>query len=336
MRTVFLTNSLDGGGAETSIFNMAEILARKYPEIHLIGLNQSFSKSNKSSNWMTTINRNLGSGVLATFKVYKQYRSLISKLNPDVIVLNCELPELFGAFTFRKRIKLIAVEHTSNPWNNRKILGLFIRAILLVKRTKWITVNSSQKRIWPYQQKSSYIPNPIVIPSKIKQITGDELRFVFIGRLRPEKQPQMFIEAVWKEDVNGIVIGDGLMIDELRKLHNSEKIQFTGYLDNPWSKLSANDVVVVPSDFEGDGKVAVEAIILGQPILLRNNSDLKRFNLPSTNYFHDVNELRDKIRDIQKGNLATYRPSQSLRNTLREERNIYRITSLWENKIQEI
>jgi len=75
--------------------------------------------------------------------------------------------------------------------------------------------------------------------------------------------------------------------------------------------------------------VAVEAIINGFPIVLADNQDLRRFELPSGNYFSDENELQRILQKVMTEGVSGFRTPDSLIMKLQNERDITTVTSKW-------
>jgi len=91
---------------------------------------------------------------------------------------------------------------------------------------------------------------------------------MFLGRLEPDKGPDLFAEAVSKaEGWLGVAVGDGSMKAQLRarwpEVRYHEGVHHSLVAD----RLRAADVVVVPSRAEGLGLVAVEALACGVPVV---------------------------------------------------------------------
>jgi glycosyltransferase involved in cell wall biosynthesis len=94
------------------------------------------------------------------------------------------------------------------------------------------------------------------------------------------------------------IIGDGVLMQELQKSSkdlNSE-VEFLGHVSDPWEYFEDSDLLIVPSLFEGDGLVVVEALVRGIPILLNDIPDLRRFQLPEINYCKSVSEFAAAIK----------------------------------------
>lgn len=113
-------------------------------------------------------------------------------------------------------------------------------------------VSDFQKEILtPYlsaQDKCSVLPNPIG-PISDPACKAVELAFLFIGRLSPEKGPDLFCEAVSSLNERGIVIGDGKMREALEQAYVDKHIEFCGWI-NPadmGARIPPNSVLVFPS-----------------------------------------------------------------------------------------
>lgn len=115
-----------------------------------------------------------------------------------------------------------------------------------------------------------------------KQIGNDHLtrKFIFTGRLAPEKNLSLLIRAFHNvQHINSdlwqlMLVGDGPERDSLENLARSlkldDKVLFTGGL--PWYKvpewLATSDVLVLPSKSEPWGLVVNEAMMCGMPVLV--------------------------------------------------------------------
>jgi glycosyltransferase involved in cell wall biosynthesis len=109
-------------------------------------------------------------------------------------------------------------------------------------------------------------------------LTGPRERPVIFGagRLSPEKGFDLLIAALRRlHDAGGrqrlILAGMGAEANALKaqaaRLGLAEDIDFLGHVDNPWSLMTAADLVVVPSRAEGFCLVLVEAMSLGSQVV---------------------------------------------------------------------
>jgi glycosyltransferase involved in cell wall biosynthesis len=248
------------------------------------------------------------------------------KIKPDVVIVNCELPELYIAFTPQRIKRLICVEHTSQPWSGRRALGTFIRFVLARRKALWVTVNSQQKGIWPTGIASIFIANPVVVPKTVST-ENNQSKFVFIGRLRKEKGIQFILNTIERVGEHISVFGSGNLQSELKSRFGNSAT-FHGFVENPWANIHLNQTIIIASEYEGDGMVVVEAILAGSPMILKNNEDLRRFNLPDSNYFNSLDELESKL-VLAANNPEPFRPKSEIKLHYLNERDPSSIVKRW-------
>jgi len=95
------------------------------------------------------------------------------------------------------------------------------------------------------------------------------------GRLTPIKGHKYLLEAAAvisprNTDVFFVFLGDGELAPELRQMASSlgiKKVMFLGWREEVAEVMSTFDIFVLPSLNEGMGKVLVEAMALGKPIV---------------------------------------------------------------------
>lgn len=109
--------------------------------------------------------------------------------------------------------------------------------------------------------------------------TYDHFVFVAVGRLSPEKNQTMLLDAFAKVYVKHpeaelIIVGDGVSRDELENkaiaLGIANVVLFTGQVDNPADYVALADVFVHPSLYEGQPMVLLEALMQQRLIIATN------------------------------------------------------------------
>ena len=111
-------------------------------------------------------------------------------------------------------------------------------------------------------------------------------------------------------------------------------IQLLGNVDNPWLKVNSQDLLIVSSDYEGDGLVVVEGLAHGIPMILIDNSDLRKFGLPNSNHFIDVFEAITIIE--RESSFASFLVPQNIVESILEPRGIDEVIDNWERVISEL
>ncbi len=324
-RILVITNSLTGGGAERSMNLLVNELNERGEIIALMPINASVEDLIKPTCQVFPIYRSWRSGAISFVKSYLKFIKIIKMWKPTVIILNCDLPELFGAINYKSIPRIIVVEHTNRPFAARVLLGKIIRYILLKKGAEFVAV-SSHLNIWQVQSKPKEILlNAIKIePKSLIQVDSTEPakleNIFFIGRLATiQKRPQIMLDIASHIGNKVIIIGDGEAKVEMREriLRESLSAELLGYQEDPWECLGENDVLVVPSLFEGDGMVVVEAISRDVPILLSDIPDFRRFGFPDSNYCAEPQDFIQRISEY-KSDLNRLRvPIQTRREILK-------------------
>ncbi len=328
MKVLILSNSISGGGAERSMRILNQELNQKKFNSTLLCLNNS--GKDVALDHEIILSRKWKSGLLGTLTNFKEFISVYKNKNPDVIIVNCELPELYVAMIPTRVKRTICVEHTSKPWAGRRALGRIIRSLLFLRKVKWVTVNNKEDHIWPLGSRAVHIANPVDPPQL--SITTDSLApFVFVGRLREEKGIKMVLSAVANAEKSISIFGNGALEEEL-KANFSGIATFNGFVENPWQNISADQTIIVGSEYEGDGIVVAEAILAGIPLLLRDIPDLRRFALLEHSYFKDQTDLEMRIKQVIS-NPNLFRADQNTREKLLQERSLRAVFLQWKDLI---
>jgi glycosyltransferase involved in cell wall biosynthesis len=332
-RVMIVTNSLSGGGAERSMNLLANELTKRGWPVSLVPINSSAPDQVVPVCPVFPMDRIWNGSFINTVVAFWNFKKVVHSWKPDIIVLNCDLPELFGCLLPGTH-KLVAVEHSSQPWGQRKHLGKIVRRILRSRKARWAAV-STHLNIWPLNDKpNAVLQNSILLPQECNSRVADSAikRLVFIGRLSQEKRPDLALEIAKLTNLELIIIGDGLLKKELEKKAQHELVQasFLGWVEDPWREIQAGDLLVVTSSFEGDGLIVIEGLAHGIPMLLSDILDLRRFNFPDRNYGKDLKgfvalceKFRYKLHDLCV--------PDEISNNILDSRSIEIVSTAWEN-----
>jgi len=334
---MIVTNSLSGGGAERSMNLLSNELTKRGWQVLLIPINSGPNDRVAPICEVFPLNRRWKDGFLGTATALKKFHRIVKLWDPDILVLNCDLPELFGAFLFGNN-NLVAVEHSSFPWNQRQMLGKIVRKILLFRKVTWVAV-SNHLNIWPSKSlPSKVLQNPLDFKGYVRtrEPKSSIDRLVYIGRFSSEKRPEMALNLARVESIRIVMIGDGILREQLVNQAKNELINsvFVGHVDDPWLEIQSGDLLIVPSAFEGDGLVVLEGLQQNVPMLLADIPDLRRFRLPEKNYCTNLSDFSLRISDF-KENLEGLKVPVVLTEQLLLERNIDVIGALWESFLKQ-
>ena len=106
----------------------------------------------------------------------------------------------------------------------------------------------------------------------------NDINFVNMGRLSPEKDQRKLITAFDEitkkhpdKSMKLFIIGSGPLERELKKvvadLDLEDKVIFSGHLSNPFPLINKCDCLVFSSNYEGQGLVVLESLILNKPVI---------------------------------------------------------------------
>ena len=153
----------------------------------------------------------------------------------------------------------------------------------------------------------------------------------YVGGLKENKRPEWVIKAGVELGLSVNIFGEGLLRKPIENKYRnySNQIKFYGFYSNPWGLISRNSLVVVPSQYEGDGMVVIEAILSGIPLALADNDDMRRFNLDNKHYFDSYEKLLAIIQNNIKNEFVDLLVSEQIRETLLHERSLIKVTNSW-------
>ncbi|WP_149024386.1 glycosyltransferase [Listeria cornellensis] len=108
------------------------------------------------------------------------------------------------------------------------------------------------------------------------EFDADSFYFVTMGRLSPEKNQKMLVEAfaevvAKREEAKLLLIGNGELKEELaeviRELGLRKHVMLLGQVGNPFPLMKRCDVFILPSNHEGQPMVLLEALILEKAMI---------------------------------------------------------------------
>ena len=103
LKVAIVTNSRTGGGAERAMNTLARELSNNPEfELLLIPINSGPDDLIDPKCRIVSIERTWRGSLLDSVKSYVKFQQVIRKFNPDVVILNCDLPEFLFALTISK------------------------------------------------------------------------------------------------------------------------------------------------------------------------------------------------------------------------------------------
>lgn len=291
MNIVYVITGLTVGGAESQVCNLASEFSRSGDNVLIISLcgRQLMKPSNKN---VRVVSLMMKKNICSFFTNYLKAISIINAFKADVVHSHMFHANIFTRLlrlTLKMR-KLICSAHSSNEGGKLRMLIYRITDHLCDVTTNVSEVATNcfiEKRATP-KGRIKTIPNGVDTNffkfslSARKQIRSDllvksdEFLILAVGRLVPAKDyPNLFdslkilIDSCCK--VRLAIAGDGELKNDLiamSKSHNIfNKVNFLGSRADIPGLMSAADVFVLSSEWEGFGLVVAEAMACGRPVV---------------------------------------------------------------------
>ncbi len=245
-----------------------------------------------------------------------EVKRAIREYQPDIIHAHDMRASLIAALACGK-IPLISHVHNNNPFAGRLSLKGIAYAVAARKASHIFWVSESAYNGYTYRDKFAAkssvlynVVNPNEILSRMARDTNAyDYDVVFCGRLTAQKNPLRLLDvctllAQKKPDVKIAIVGSGEMDDEVRakasSLNLTDNVTFLGFQSNPLKIVHDAKAMVMTSLWEGTPMCALEAMVLGTPIVSTPVDGLKVLVTNGENGFlsDDNADLADKLYSI--------------------------------------
>lgn len=143
---------------------------------------------------------------------------------------------------------------------------------------------------------------------------NNKLKLIYLGSLEAEKNLNYLINVLSKIKGNWSldVIGDGSLLNTLKEqcinLKVSKKINWLGWQDNPWSKISEASLVISTSTSEGFPLSLAEGLARGIPVICSNLDTPKDFITEGENGWFintsDESKLINLLNNLINGSIS--------------------------------
>lgn len=283
MKILFVITGLGVGGAEKVVTSLADELAERSHEVVVAYMTGEALVTPKNKN-IKLINLNMSSTISLPI-AYLKLRKLIKKLQPDVVhshLVHANIMSRLIRLTTPVP-KLITSAHNTNEEGQLRIL-----AYRLTDKLATVSTNVSQEAVDAFiQQKAVKKGRMLALYNSIStsefsfsQDNRDNIRkefkvdaktvlFLAVGRLDASKDYPNLLKAfseITKSNpkVRLAIAGDGPLLKDLNnlthKLGLESKVLFLGIRHDIPALMSAADIFVLSSAWEGFGLVVAEAM----------------------------------------------------------------------------
>lgn len=282
-KIAFFITSLNIGGAERVLVDLVNNLNNKY-DITVITLYGRGELEKELKCKIVNINSNPKRGIMKkiyalTLKFKYFQKQIIKNYFNDFDLVISFLEGVSTEILSSYKGKKIAFVHTDLSKHYSKLYNLILPIIYKSYNHIVSVSNDSLKSLYNIKTSKSVIYNYISY-ERVKKLANeyminDENYILTIARLFEEKGVKRIIEINRKLikdkiNLNFIVIGDGPLMDELKKIIIKEKmnnIKLLGLVNNPFPYLSKANLLLIPSLYEGLSLVALEGRLLNKKII---------------------------------------------------------------------
>lgn len=292
MRLTLVITSLGRGGAERTTSVLANAWASRGHQVTLITLVKDDASAYALHAGINLRQlrvrggtaRNIVHGIMRQLKSVRALRRAIHESKPDLVISIMDISNILTLFAAGATAAPVVIVEQTYPeyypigwaWETLRRL-VYRRADMLVSTSKpmmeWLQRKTGVK--------ACVIPNPIDLPqspSPRDRSPGDGTGRMVIGmgRLVPEKGFDLLLQAFSRialrhPDWSLKIVGEGVLREALQaqaeELRIAGRVEFVGWMQDPFSLLRAADLFVFSSRFEGFGNALCEAMACGLAVV---------------------------------------------------------------------
>ena len=288
-RLLLVVDSLDIGGAERQVVDLAIALHRKGHEV-VVACSVGGELSGLLQEGGIPVRVLLGRLVKRRFSLAfaRKLRKLIKGEGFDLVHAHVYASASAAAVaTLGQNVPLVVTEHSEGSWRTWRARQM---SRWIYRRAKHVVAVSSPIRRLLLDEYRVPPQHVILVPNAVTPNSGSTLRespslsdqwregplVGVVAQLKPEKGLSNFLEAAARvsrllPDVRFLVVGDGPLRGELEGLAEGlgvgRHVRFLGFRSDARALVELLDVLVVPSLSEGAPLVVLEAMAAGIPVV---------------------------------------------------------------------
>ncbi|WP_455970853.1 glycosyltransferase family 4 protein [Bacteroides congonensis] len=268
------------GGAERQIIMLSNELAQRGHDVHLVVLSEYKSPYPVSDNVKIYDLTDVEQGKYRIVQRFKAFRKVLSEIQPDVTI-NYNLQSAYFSLLIKKGwTGKVLYSERGDPYDKEYsgLLGI-IRDITYRKVDALVFQSEGARDFFKIgcRQKSIVIHNSVAVPQDKYPIAEKrDNRIVTVGRLHPQKNPHLLIDAFAKIASKYPMVtlefyGDGELHEELQNkidsLELTDRIKLYASRKDIFDCIRTAGLFVLPSDYEGMPNALMEAMSLGLPCI---------------------------------------------------------------------
>lgn len=276
MKICFIIPSMTGGGAERVTANLANRLDELGHEVTIMmTASGDVAYQLNDGIFVNQIGERTHGSMIGRLQRIFSLRNYFKKNKDAVYVSMPTDTNMFAilASLFLPINLIISERNDPNQYGHKELRDFLYR---FAKKMVFQTEDAAQCYSKRLQKAGRVIPNPIC-EEKLESFAGERSkRFVVVGRLEPQKNHKLLLEAYKEivaeyEDYDLYLYGRGSLEQELRELSSSlgiaNRVHFEGFCSDIHDRISDATAYVLSSDYEGISNSLLEAMAMGLPVI---------------------------------------------------------------------
>jgi glycosyltransferase involved in cell wall biosynthesis len=279
MKIVFITPNMTGGGTEKVISLFANEYVKRGIEVTIMMFagEECAYQVDPAVELLCVSAQSHGSARIRLERL-RRMRDFFKKNEGCHLFSFCTMGTVFGALaTIGLHCPMLVAERTDPRSSGHD----FIRN-MAYRRARQLVVQTEESLNYlpaSFRKKAFRLPNPVdgSVPAPFEGKRAK--RVVYLGRLEPEKNPGLLLEAFCGfsrqyPEYRLEYYGAGSLEQELRdraeKLGLSDKVLWHGFCADAKQRIADAGIFVLPSNYEGISNAMVEALAMGLPVIATN------------------------------------------------------------------
>ena len=278
--TILTVGYLHGyGGAERQLVLLSNQLAECGHNVTLCVLNENKAPYRVNEQVkVIDLSPKEGTGRLRIWRRFRAFKKVVKSIQPDIII-NYNLQSAYFCLGISREVRgKVVYSERGDPYDN-EYSGLLrrVRDLTVARMDGLVFQSECARDFFPekVRKKSVIIHNSVNVSREKYPIPNiREKRIVNVGRLHPQKNQHLLIDAFAKiageiSDYMLEIYGDGPLRHELQlqieELGLEKRITIYPSRNDIWDCIYCASIFVLTSDYEGMPNALMEAMALGIP-----------------------------------------------------------------------